>query len=175
MFGMLSRLDRMVIRETLRSVGYTLAVVLVLAVFGAALRPLGRGDFDSAGDMAEFLFLVALPMLEYSLPLAAGLGATLAVYRMANDGEVVTAAACGRSPFRMVLPVAIGGLMAGILLAVLSNFLVPRAWAAAEGRGAWAGQCLGSVGRTGQAFRYGRRLDPCRQWRAIGAGQTCGP
>ena len=46
MFGMLSRLDRMVIRETLRSVGYTLAVVLVLAVFGAALRPLGRGDFD---------------------------------------------------------------------------------------------------------------------------------
>ena len=97
MFGMLSRLDRMVIRETLRSVGYTLAVVLVLAVFGAALRPLGRGDFDSAGDMAEFLFLVALPMLEYSLPLAAGLGATLAVYRMANDGEVVTAAACGRS------------------------------------------------------------------------------
>ena len=30
MFGMLSRLDRMVIRETLRSVGYTLAVVLVL-------------------------------------------------------------------------------------------------------------------------------------------------
>ena len=59
MFGMLSRLDRMVIRETLRSVGYTLAVVLVLAVFGAALRPLGRGDFDSAGDMAEFLFLVA--------------------------------------------------------------------------------------------------------------------
>ncbi len=45
MFGMLSRLDRMVIRETLRSVGYTLAVVLVLSVFGAALRPLGRGDF----------------------------------------------------------------------------------------------------------------------------------
>ena len=56
MFGMLSRLDRMVIRETLRSVGYTLVVVLVLSVFGAALRPLGRGDFDSAGDMAEFLF-----------------------------------------------------------------------------------------------------------------------
>ena len=83
--------------------------------------------------MAEFLFLVALPMLEYSLPLAAGLGATLAVYRMANDGEVVTAAACGRSPFRMVLPVAIGGLMAGLFLAGLSNFVVPRAWAAAEG------------------------------------------
>ena len=73
MFGILSRLDRMVIRETLRSVGYTLAVVLVLAVFGAALRPLGRGDFDSAGDMAEFLFLVALPMLEYSLPWPPGL------------------------------------------------------------------------------------------------------
>ena len=156
MFGMLSRLDRMVIRETLRSVGYTLAVVLVLAVFGAALRPLGRGDFDSAGDMAEFLFLVALPMLEYSLPLAAGLGATLAVYRMANDGEVVTAAACGRSPFRMVLPVAIGGLMAGILLAVLSNFLVPRAWAAAEGvvaRGL-ASALARSVER-GQAFDTG--------------------
>ena len=156
MFGMLSRLDRMVIRETLRSVGYTLAVVLVLAVFGAALRPLGRGDFDSAGDMAEFLFLVALPMLEYSLPLAAGLGATLAVYRMANDGEVVTAAACGRSPFRMVLPVAIGGLIAGILLAVLSNFLVPRAWAAAEGvvaRGL-ASALARSVER-GQAFDTG--------------------
>ena len=156
MFGMLSRLDRMVIRETLRSVGYTLAVVLVLAVFGAALRPLGRGDFDSAGDMAEFLFLVALPMLEYSLPLAAGLGATLAVYRMANDGEVVTAAACGRSPFRMVLPVAIGGLLAGILLAVLSNFLVPRAWAAAErvvARGL-ASALARSVER-GQAFDTG--------------------
>ncbi|MAV54343.1 MAG: hypothetical protein CMJ28_00125 [Phycisphaerae bacterium] len=132
MFGLLSRLDRMVIKETLRSVGYTLVVVLVLAVFGAALRPLSGGDFDSAGGMAEFLFLVALPMLEYSLPLAAGLGATLAVYRMANDGEVVTVAACGRSPFRLVLPVATGGLLAGLLLALLSNFLVPKAWGAAD-------------------------------------------
>ena len=132
MFGMLSRLDRMVIRETLRSVGYTLAVVLVLAVFGAALRPLGRGDFDSAREMAEFFILVALPMLEYALPLASGLGATLAVHRMVNDGEVVTAAACGRSPIRMIFPVAVGGALAGAVLVVLSNIVVPVAWASSE-------------------------------------------
>ncbi len=132
MFGMLSRLDRMVIKETLRSVRYTLAVVLVLAVFGAALRPLGRGDFDSAGEMAEFFILVALPMLEYVLPLAAGLGATLSVHRMVNDGEVVTVAACGRSPIRMIFPVAVCGSIAGAFLAFLSNFIVPIAWASSE-------------------------------------------
>ena len=132
MFGLLSRLDRMVIKETLRSVGYTLAVVLVLAVFGAALRPLGRGDFDSAREMGEFFILVALPMLEYVLPLAAGLGATLSVHRMVNDGEVVTAAACGRSPVRVIFPVAVGGAVAGVVLAVLSNFIVPLAWASSE-------------------------------------------
>ena len=55
MFGMLSRLDRMVIRETLRSVGYTLAVVLVLAVFGAALHP-QVGGFDSLMRWQNFSF-----------------------------------------------------------------------------------------------------------------------
>ena len=112
--------------------GYTLAVVLVLAVFGAALRPLGRGDFDSAREMAEFFILVALPMLEYALPLASGLGATLAVHRMVNDGEVVTAAACGRSPIRMIFPVAVGGAITGAVLVLLSNIVVPVAWASSE-------------------------------------------
>ncbi|MBN8644509.1 MAG: LptF/LptG family permease [Planctomycetes bacterium] len=108
----------------------TLGLVGVIA-FAAAMRPLAEGRVDPF-DAARLAGLLAVPMLQFALPFAAGLAATLGYHRFAAENEALAAMAGGVSHRSILFPAAALGLALSLLLAVLSNEVIPRFLRGAE-------------------------------------------
>lgn len=124
-------LYRYMLLDLLRIVGLTAAVLVTVIAFGAAIKPASDGLLD-AGQTAKFLGLAMVPMLQFALPFAAGFGSTLSFYRMSSDNEVQAMAVSGISYWRILLPVVVLGLALSILMVVLTQWVIPRFWAAIE-------------------------------------------
>lgn len=100
------------------------AVVGVIA-FAASVKPLADGQVGLV-DAARIMGLLVVPMLQFALPFAAGLGATLTYHRFATENESLAALAAGVSYRRLLMPAMAAGLTLAILLAALSNVIIPR-------------------------------------------------
>ncbi len=60
------------------------ATVLVLVVaFAAAIKPLAADDLAGPLRVAKYVMLAIVPMLQFSIPVAAGFAATLVMHRYA--------------------------------------------------------------------------------------------
>jgi lipopolysaccharide export LptBFGC system permease protein LptF len=125
-------LYRSIAAELLKVIGLTTAVLVTVIAFGATIKPLAGDSLLNAGQIARYLGLAIVPMLQYALPFAAGFGATLALHRMTADNEVQAMAAGGISYRRILLPVAGLGLGLGIIMVGLTQWVIPRFWSAIE-------------------------------------------
>jgi lipopolysaccharide export LptBFGC system permease protein LptF len=125
MFRIPRTLWRAIIFDLLRLILLTAAVLVAILAFAAAIQPLSNGKL-SAADTLRFIGLAIVPMLAYALPFAAGFGATLVYYRIAQDNEAVAVYAGGISHRRLLAPALIVAILASASLAVLNEQVIPR-------------------------------------------------
>jgi len=116
---------RAIILDLLRLILLTAAVLVAVLAFAAAIQPLSNGKL-SAPDTLRFIGLAIIPMLAYALPFAAGFGATLVYYRIAQDNEAVAVYAGGISHRRLLAPALIVAFIAAATLALLNEQVIPR-------------------------------------------------
>ncbi len=111
--------------EQLRLVLVTIAVVVAVIVFAAAIKPIADGNLDPL-DAPKFMLLAIVPMLAYTLPFAGGFGTTLAFHRIAQDNETLAAHAGGISHRSVLMPAAMSGLVLSLALLALNEQVIPR-------------------------------------------------
>lgn len=120
-------LYRYVLGELLRTILLATGVLVAVIAFGATVKPLASGKLAPV-DVAKYVALAIVPMLQFALPFAAGFGSTIVMHRLVTDNEALACAASGVSYRRFLLPVLGLGLAITLLLLVLVYFVVPRFW-----------------------------------------------
>ena len=70
-------LYRYVLRDLLRVMLLTTAVLVTVIAFGAAIKPLTNDQLLTAAQAAKYIGLAIVPMLQFALPFSAGFAATL--------------------------------------------------------------------------------------------------
>jgi lipopolysaccharide export LptBFGC system permease protein LptF len=119
----------------LGDLGRTLVVTTVILVgviaFAGAIKPLAEGKIGPA-DALRLTMLLSVPMLQFALPFAAGFSATLTYHRFAADNEAMASSAGGLGYGSLLAPAALIGLALSLVLAVLSNQLIPSFLRSAE-------------------------------------------
>jgi len=131
---MLSILDRYIGRSILLT---SLLVMLVLAVlasvfaFVAELEDVGKGNY-SVSKAAQYI-LLTLPGKAYLLfAPAVLLGSLLGLGTIASNSELIVMRAAGVSNMRIIRAVLMTGVLLMVLVALLGEYLVPRAEQVAE-------------------------------------------
>jgi len=131
---MLSILDRYIGRSILLT---SLLVMLVLAVlasvfaFVAELEDVGKGNY-SVSKAAQYI-LLTLPGKAYLLfAPAVLLGSLLGLGAIASNSELIVMRAAGVSNMRIIRAVLMTGVLLMVLVALLGEYLVPRAEQVAE-------------------------------------------
>lgn len=83
------------------------------------------GDGQTAWVVLEFTLLALPNVIRLVLPVAAFAATIYALNRLSADSELVVMQATGSSPWRLARPVAVFGLIVGLLMVVLVHALVP--------------------------------------------------
>jgi hypothetical protein len=109
----------------------TVALVGVIAFIGA-VRPLAEGRIGLA-DALRLTGLLAIPMLQFALPFAAGFAATMGYHRAASENEVTAAHAAGIGHRTVLAPALVIGVALAGSLWVLANYAIPGFLNRAEG------------------------------------------
>ncbi len=99
--------------------------------FAAAMRPLSEGRVG-VFESVRLMGLLAVPMLQFALPFASGLAATLAYHRFAAENEATASMAGGISHRSILVPAFVLGLVLSVLLGLLSHQVIPRFLRSAE-------------------------------------------
>ncbi|MFM9958841.1 MAG: LptF/LptG family permease [Phycisphaerales bacterium] len=132
---LLSRTPRLLWRSlTMEVLGVLLIALLGLVgviAFAAAMRPLAEGRVGPF-EAVRLMGLLAVPMLQFAMPFAAGLAATLAYHRFAAENEATACMAGGISHRSLLMPALALGVVLSLLLAVLSHEVIPRFLRSAE-------------------------------------------
>ena len=192
---MSSLLSRYVIRAVL---GHTLLVMLVLLALSGLYLFITQQDEIGIGTYTledAFLF-VGLNLPQYAfdmLPIAALIGALLALGNLARSMELIVVRAAGVSVVRIAMWVAGAGVLLMILTAVLGELVAPQMeqygrrmktfekyhdYSLAGNRSAWAkdGDTIVSVGQQSGDNRYGGvyvfNFDPQHRLRSVGRASS---
>ncbi len=105
------------------------ATVLVLVVaFGAAIKPLAADDLAGPLQVAKYIMLAIVPMLQFALPFSAGFAATVVMHRMTTDNEILAASVSGLSYRRILVPIAVMGVVLLVIMVLLTQSVIPRFW-----------------------------------------------
>lgn len=111
--------------EIWRVVLITALVLVCVVSFAAVVKFLGEGKLGPV-DALRFMLVIAVPMMHYTLPFAAGFGATLAYHRMTADGEITAAHASGIGHRSVLMPAVLAALVLGAGLAYLNQRTIPH-------------------------------------------------
>jgi lipopolysaccharide export system permease protein len=188
---MSSILSRYVIRSVL---GHTLLVMLVLLALSGLYLFITQQDEIGIGTytLEDAFLYVGLNLPQYAfdmLPIAALIGALLALGNLARSMELIVVRAAGVSVVRIAMWVAGAGVMLMILTGVLGELVAPQMeqygrrmktfekyhdYSLAGNRSAWAkdGDTIVSVGQQSGDNRYGGvyvfNFDPQHRLRSVG-------
>jgi len=120
-------LYRYVLADLIRTIALTTGVLVTVIAFGATIKPLAQGLL-APGDVAKYVAMAMVPMLQFALPFAAGFGATIVFHRLTADNEILAAAASGISYRRILLPVVAMGFVLTLIMLGMVHFVIPRFW-----------------------------------------------
>ncbi len=124
-------LYRYITAELLKLLAVTTAVLVVVISIAAAIGPMTEGLLGPWA-MMKFIGFTAPTMLVFALPFAAAFASTLVYLRLASDNEVLACSASGMSYRAILAPVIALGLVLTMSLFLLSNFVLPQFWRAAQ-------------------------------------------
>ncbi len=118
-----------ILRDLLKVLAISTAVLVTIISFGAAIRPLSDGTLGPLA-LLQYIFLAMPPMLQFALPFSAAFSATMVYHRMSSDNEIAACAASGVSYPQLLLPAATLGVVLTITLSLISNYVSPAFWEA---------------------------------------------
>ncbi len=98
--------------------------LVVVISFAAAVKPLADGQIG-LGEALQLMGLAMVPMLQFSLPFAAGFAATMTYHRFAAEHEATAAMAGGIGHRSLIVPAVGLGAVLTVVLAVLMNIVIP--------------------------------------------------
>ncbi|MEX0741147.1 MAG: LptF/LptG family permease, partial [Phycisphaeraceae bacterium] len=124
---MLLTLHRYILRELLKLLAASSAVLVVVMAFGFSIGPISEGLLGPAQMLRVIVYTIP-GMLLFALPFAAAFASTLLFFRMAADNEITACAATGVSYRSLLAPVLIVGVLLTGSLFWLSNWVVPHFW-----------------------------------------------
>jgi lipopolysaccharide export system permease protein len=124
-------LYRYILRELIKLMALSVAILVTMISFAAAIKPMSDGLLGP-GAMLKFVGYSAPTMLGFALPFAGAFASTLVFIRMAADNEVLACSASGLSYARILAPIAALGLVLTMGLFYLSNFVMPGFYRAAS-------------------------------------------
>ncbi len=105
---------------------FSLVLVLVYWVNRAVVlfdRLIANGQ--SAGVFVEFTALTLPNVMRLVLPIAAFAASIYVANRLTSESELLVVQSSGFSPYRMMRPVLVFGVIVALLVSVLTHFLVP--------------------------------------------------
>ncbi|NNE51371.1 MAG: LPS export ABC transporter permease LptF [Sulfitobacter sp.] len=125
----MARFDRYMLSQLLLLFGFFALVLVALFWINRAVILFDRliGDGQSALVFLEFTALGLPKLIGTVLPIAAFAGAVYVTNRMSTESEITVLQATGSSPWRLARPVMVFGLCVGLMMSILSHFLVPMA------------------------------------------------
>ncbi len=111
--------------------GFFALVLVSVYWINQAVRLFDRliGDGQSAMVFLEFTALTLPNVIRLVLPMSAFAGAVYVTNRLSSESELTVMQATGFSPWRLARPVMIYGIIIGLMMAILTNFLVPASQA----------------------------------------------
>ena len=124
-------LYRYILRELLKVLVLTTAVMVVVLSFGAAIGPMSDGLLGPV-SLVKFVLYTMPTVLGFALPFAGAFSATVVFHGMTKDNEILACRACGLSYSRVFAPVVVLGVVLMLVLLLLSNTVVPGFWKAAK-------------------------------------------
>ncbi len=117
-------LYRYILKDLIRLLVLSSAVLVLVISFAAAIKPLSDGLLDPL-SLIKFVLLSIPTMLTLVMPFAGAFASTMLFCRMASENEVTACATSGMSYRAIVLPVFLLGLGVSVGLYYMSNWLVP--------------------------------------------------
>nr|WP_120501603.1 LPS export ABC transporter permease LptF [Roseovarius sp. EL26] len=107
--------------------GFFALVLVSIFWINKAVRMFDRliGDGQPAWVFLEFTALTLPAVIGVVLPIAGFAGAVYVTNRLSTESELTVMQATGYSPWRMMRPVVIYGLILAIMMSILTHFLIP--------------------------------------------------
>lgn len=124
-------LYRYILRELLKILLLTTAVLVTVMSFGAAIKPMQDGLLGPE-SLVRFVLFTMPTVLSFALPFAGAFAATLVFTRLVSDNEVLACSASGLSYKRILMPAFLLGLVLTVSMLILSNTVIPGFWRAAK-------------------------------------------
>ncbi|MDJ0825958.1 MAG: LPS export ABC transporter permease LptF [Rhodobacter sp.] len=123
----MARFDRYILSQLMMLFGFfSLVLVLVYWINRAVVlfdQLIANGQ--SAGVFVEFTALTLPNVIRLVLPIAAFAASIYVANRLTSESELLVVQASGFSPYRMVRPVLVFGLIVCVFVSILTHFLVP--------------------------------------------------
>lgn len=108
--------------------GFFALVLVSIFWINKAVRMFDRliGDGQPAWVFLEFTALTLPGVIGVVLPIAAFAGAVYVTNRLSTESELTVMQATGYSPWRLIRPVLIFGIIIALMMSLLSHYLIPK-------------------------------------------------
>ncbi len=153
----MGRYDRYILSQLLVLFSFFSLVLVSVYWVNQAVGLFDRliGDGQSLRVFLEFSALSLPQILALVMPVSAFVAAVYVTNRMISESELVVMQTAGFSALRLLRPVWVFGVLAAILLAILTNYLVPLARSQIMDRSAEISRDM-----TGRLLRSGEFIHP---------------
>lgn len=154
-----SRFDRYMLSQLLALFGFFSLLLVGVYWVNRAVGLFDRliADGQTALVFVEFSLLTLPNVIRLVLPVSAFVAVVYVTNRLTADSELVVMRSTGFSSFRMARPVIVFGLIVGLMMAILTNLLVPASRATLTARNAELSQDV-----TARFLRDGQFMTPAQ-------------
>lgn len=126
-----TRFDRYMLSQFMVLFGFFALVLVAIFWINKAVRMFDRliADGQPAWVFLEFTALTLPGVIGIVLPIASFAGAVYVTNRLSTESELTVVQATGYSPYRLIRPVLIYGMVVAVMMSVLTHFLIPSSLA----------------------------------------------
>lgn len=127
----MSRFDRYMLSQLMVLFGFFALVLVAVYWVNRAVVLFDQliADGQSAGVFLEFTILSLPNVIRMVLPMATFAATVYVTNRLSSESELTVMQATGFSPWRLARPVFFFGILIALMMAILTNFLVPTSMA----------------------------------------------
>lgn len=123
-----TRFDRYMLSQFMVLFGFFALILVSIFWINKAVRMFDRliGDGQPGWVFLEFTALTLPGVIGVVLPIATFAGAVYVTNRMSTESELTVVQATGYSPWRLIRPVAIYGILIALMMSLLAHYLIPK-------------------------------------------------
>ncbi|MEL7255455.1 MAG: LPS export ABC transporter permease LptF [Pseudomonadota bacterium] len=123
----MTRFDRYMLSQFMVLFGFFALILVSIFWINKAVRQFDRliGDGQPAWVILEFTALTLPGVIGMILPIAAFAAAVYVTNRLSTESELTVVQATGYSPWRLIRPALVFGVIIAVIMSLLSHYLIP--------------------------------------------------